>query len=112
MEPFYLDLAQGEENLIFSHFKEFGLSMHIGRNGGSTKTEAVIFAALGKKYKDYDTSNVPIPKGEITCTWQFKYLGPILSWDLNNCPDLENQALQACKALQAMMPNVCCIPTI
>eukprot|EP00957_Ditylum_brightwellii_P136541 10412638-Ditylum_brightwellii.AAC.1 len=46
--------------------------MHIGRNGGPSKTEAVIFAA----------------------------------------PDSENCSLQAHKALQAMMPNVFCNPTI
>uniref|UniRef100_A0A7S2I8R2 Endonuclease-reverse transcriptase n=2 Tax=Helicotheca tamesis TaxID=374047 RepID=A0A7S2I8R2_9STRA len=33
-------------------------------------------------------------------------MGSILSWDLNDRPDLENRALQAKKALQAMMPNV------
>eukprot|EP00957_Ditylum_brightwellii_P095294 7258268-Ditylum_brightwellii.AAC.1 len=38
------DLTCGA-NLIFSHFKPLDLSMHIGRNGGPSKTEAIIFAA-------------------------------------------------------------------
>eukprot|EP00957_Ditylum_brightwellii_P113839 8679177-Ditylum_brightwellii.AAC.1 len=79
--------------------------MHIGQNGGPSKTDTVIFAAPGKKYKDYDTKNVPVSNGYITFTQQFKYLCSILSWDLNDCPDLENHTLQAHKALQAMMPN-------
>eukprot|EP00957_Ditylum_brightwellii_P109892 8382675-Ditylum_brightwellii.AAC.1 len=79
--------------------------MHIGQNGGPSKTEAVISAAPGKKYEDYNTTNIPISNGYITFTRQFKYLHSILSWDLNDHPDLENCALQARKALQAMMSN-------
>eukprot|EP00957_Ditylum_brightwellii_P016302 1226068-Ditylum_brightwellii.AAC.1 len=37
------DLEQGA-NLIFPHFKRFGLLMHIGGNDKPPKTEAVIFA--------------------------------------------------------------------
>eukprot|EP00957_Ditylum_brightwellii_P097096 7394432-Ditylum_brightwellii.AAC.1 len=36
----------------------------------------------------------------------------MLSWDLDDHPDLENHALQACKSLQAMMLKVICNPTI
>ncbi len=30
-------------NLVFKHFARFGLEMHIGRNGGESKTECVFF---------------------------------------------------------------------
>ncbi len=30
-------------NLVFKHFAHFGLEMHIGRNGGESKTECVFF---------------------------------------------------------------------
>ncbi len=30
-------------NLVFHHFAKFGLKMHIGRNGGESKTECVFF---------------------------------------------------------------------
>eukprot|EP00957_Ditylum_brightwellii_P019589 1477644-Ditylum_brightwellii.AAC.1 len=49
---------------------------------------------------------VNVDKGYITYTTQFKYLGSILSWNLGNRPDLENRALQARKASQAMLPKV------
>eukprot|EP00957_Ditylum_brightwellii_P203391 15334405-Ditylum_brightwellii.AAC.1 len=80
--------------------------MHIRKDGGKSETEEVIFAAPGKTHKDYDTSPVPVANGYIIYTPKFKYLGSILLWDLNNCPDLENQVLQACKDLQTMMPRV------
>eukprot|EP00957_Ditylum_brightwellii_P103286 7872107-Ditylum_brightwellii.AAC.1 len=93
-------------NLIYSHFKRFDLTMHIGENDKPSKTEAVVFAAPGKSFTDYDTSRVPVAHGYITYTCTFKYLRFILSWDLNNCPDIENRVLQAQKALQAMMSKV------
>jgi hypothetical protein len=30
-------------NLVFKHFTRFGLEMHIGRNGGESKTECVFY---------------------------------------------------------------------
>ena len=33
--------------LIFDHFKIFGLEMHIGRGGKSSKTECVLFPPTG-----------------------------------------------------------------
>eukprot|EP00957_Ditylum_brightwellii_P124536 9491273-Ditylum_brightwellii.AAC.2 len=67
---------------------------------------------LGKHYNNYDTSPVTVANCYITYTKTFKYLGFVLSWDLDDCPDLKNRALQACKSLQAMIPKVFCNPTI
>eukprot|EP00957_Ditylum_brightwellii_P186928 14235147-Ditylum_brightwellii.AAC.1 len=69
--------------------------MHIGKEGSKSKTEAFIFAALGKTYKDYDTTPLIIDNVYITYTTQFKYLGSILYWNLDDRPDLKNRALQA-----------------
>ena len=80
--------------------------MHIGKDGSKSKTEAVIFAAPGKTYEEYDTTPVNVDEGYITYTTQFKYLGSIFSWNLDDRPDLENRALQARKAFQAMLPKV------
>eukprot|EP00957_Ditylum_brightwellii_P104245 7940625-Ditylum_brightwellii.AAC.1 len=74
--------------------------------------EAIVFAAPGKSFSDYDTSRVPAVHGYITYMRKFKYLGSILSWDLNDHPDIENQVFQACKAIQALMPEVFRNPTI
>eukprot|EP00957_Ditylum_brightwellii_P021684 1634941-Ditylum_brightwellii.AAC.1 len=86
--------------------------MHIGKDGSKSKTEAVIFVTPDKTYKDYDTMHVPVDNGYITYTTQFKYLGSILSWNLDNQSDPKNQALQAHKALQAMMLKVFQNPSI
>lgn len=86
------DLEKGA-NLIFSHFKQFGLTMHIGVNDKPLKTEAVVFAAPGKSFTDYDTSRVPVTHGYITYMQKSKYLGSILNWDLNDCPDIDNCVL-------------------
>eukprot|EP00957_Ditylum_brightwellii_P150933 11493308-Ditylum_brightwellii.AAC.1 len=67
--------------------------MHIGKDGSKLKTEAVIFASSGKTYKEYDTTPVNVDGSYILYTTQFK-------------PDLKNQALQARKAFQAMLPKV------
>eukprot|EP00957_Ditylum_brightwellii_P177620 13529172-Ditylum_brightwellii.AAC.1 len=80
--------------------------MHIGENDKASKTEAIVFAAPGKDFTDYDVTRVPVAHGYITYTQTFKYLGSILSWDLDDRPDIDNQILQAQKALQAMMPKV------
>eukprot|EP00957_Ditylum_brightwellii_P035540 2694434-Ditylum_brightwellii.AAC.1 len=92
-------------NLIYSHFKRFGLTMHIGENDKAFKTEAVVSAAPGKSFTDYDTSRVPVAHGYIMYTHTFNYIGSILSWDLNDCQDIENCVPLALKALQAMMPK-------
>eukprot|EP00957_Ditylum_brightwellii_P182566 13907160-Ditylum_brightwellii.AAC.1 len=105
------DLSAGA-NLIFSRFKRFGLTMHIGKDRSKSKTEAVIFAAPDKTYKEYDTILVNVDNRYIIHTTQFKYLGSILSWNLDDRPDLKNQALQTCKALQAMLPKVFQNPSI
>eukprot|EP00957_Ditylum_brightwellii_P154648 11769888-Ditylum_brightwellii.AAC.1 len=68
--------------------------------------EVVVFAAPGKSFSDYDTSSrVPDAHKYITYARKFKYLGSILSWDLNDRLDIENGIFQACKALQALMPK-------
>eukprot|EP00957_Ditylum_brightwellii_P108883 8306541-Ditylum_brightwellii.AAC.1 len=86
--------------------------MHIDVGGGKSKTEAVIFAAPGKNYDDYDTSQVTVANRYITYSRKFKYLGSMLSWDLDDCPDPKNRTLQAHKSFQAMMPKVFLNPTI
>eukprot|EP00957_Ditylum_brightwellii_P150859 11487148-Ditylum_brightwellii.AAC.1 len=86
--------------------------MHISVGGGKSKTEAIIFAAPGKHYNNYGTSPVNVANSYITYTKTFKFLGSMLSWDLDDRPDLENRALQARKSLQDMMPHVFHNPTI
>jgi exonuclease III len=67
-------------NYIHDHFRTFGLKMHIGRDGGKSKTECVYFPASLKAelYQQIDMEQkIPVKDGYVTLTRQFKYLG---SW--------------------------------
>eukprot|EP00957_Ditylum_brightwellii_P017797 1339827-Ditylum_brightwellii.AAC.1 len=64
--------------------------MHIGENDKASKAEAVVFAAPGKTFTDYDVTRVSVAHGYITYTRTFRYLGSILSWDLDDRPDIDN----------------------
>eukprot|EP00957_Ditylum_brightwellii_P209622 15362515-Ditylum_brightwellii.AAC.1 len=86
--------------------------MHIRENDKASKTEAVAFIVPGKDFTDYDASRIPVAHGYITYTRAFKYLGSILNWDLDDCPDIENCILQAWKVLQVMIPKVFWNPRI
>eukprot|EP00957_Ditylum_brightwellii_P134225 10233035-Ditylum_brightwellii.AAC.1 len=67
--------------------------MHIRENDKASKTKAAVFAVPQKDFTDYDASRVPVAHGYITYTCTFKYLGSILSWDLDNYPDIDNCVL-------------------
>eukprot|EP00957_Ditylum_brightwellii_P184432 14047797-Ditylum_brightwellii.AAC.1 len=97
---------EGGANLNYSHFKRFGLTIYTRENNQASKTEAVVFAAPGESFTDYDVSRVPVVHGYLINTCTFKHLGSILSWNPNDCLVIENYVLQAQKALQAMMPGV------
>eukprot|EP00957_Ditylum_brightwellii_P211163 15365833-Ditylum_brightwellii.AAC.1 len=93
----------------------FVLSLYDGHFCGSGEEDVVLWCIFvtmcvsrGKLQFGHVTyhSAVPVANGYITYTHKFKYLGSILSWNLNDQTDIENHALQACKTLQAMMSNV------
>ena len=50
-----LDLIRGSD-IIYRLLVRFGLMMHVGKNGGKSKTEAMLVPGLGRKYEDGDTS--------------------------------------------------------
>jgi hypothetical protein len=64
--------------IIFTVFKRFGLTCHVVRNGGKSKTEAMFFPPPGVKYEDADLSPIAVHDGEITFTKTFKLLLMIL----------------------------------
>ena len=102
------ELQRGAK-LIFSHFRRFGLKMHIGTDGSfsDSKTEAVVFPAPGQILSSFDTSPVYInDTGYVTYTDKFKYLGSYITHDLSDTFDVKNRVTQATKAMGAMMPNI------
>ncbi len=70
--------------MIFTVFKRFGITCHVGRNGGKSKTEAMFFPPPGMKYEDADLSLIAVDDGEITFTKTFKLLGSVLAYDLKD----------------------------
>jgi hypothetical protein len=82
-----LELQEGMQ-LIYTVFKRFGLTCHVGRNNSKSKTEAMFFPPPGVRYEDADTSplliNTGEDTGEIPFSPTFKLLGSTLA---NNLKD-------------------------
>ena len=95
------DLIEGTR-LIMNHFARFGLEMHIGRGEKKSKTECVLFPAFESEYEDKDTSIFEVNDGFVQFTKQFKYLGSIISFNLNDSIDIDARISQASKAMGAL----------
>ena len=87
---------------IFAHFKRFGLTMHVGRNGAASKTEAMFFPGAGHSYEDGDTSPMEVDGGTVTFTKSFVYLGSTLASSLTSNPDLEARLSKASQVFGAL----------
>jgi hypothetical protein len=88
--------------IIFTVFKRFGLTCHVGRNGGKSKTEAMFFPPPGVKYEDADLSPIAVHDGEITFTKTFKLLGSMLAYDLKDNEAIECRIKSAQGAFSAI----------
>ena len=84
-------------NVIFNHFKRFGLTMHVGTDGTlqDSKTKAIHFLTPCEPTRHISSS---LAHGYITYNSQFTYLGSIIRNDLNDTPYIENRIEQATKA--------------
>ena len=60
------------------------MKIHIGRNGGKSKTEALYVPHAGEAYDDADTSDLLVDGGSISFTKCFKYLGSSVNSSLND----------------------------
>ena len=85
------DLIKGT-NMLYEHFKMFGLSMHIGKDGKKSKTEAMYISPNIQEDEqnflnaDFETP-IPVKSGYVNFTKKFKYLGSFITHDLKD--DLE-----------------------
>ena len=80
------DMKKGAD-LIHDLFASLGLKMHIGQNGGSSKTEAMYFppSLQPDQYKVLDMQEkLEVKDGYVTVIRCFKYLG---SWISDNLKD-------------------------
>lgn len=95
------DLHQGME-LIFRSFKRFGLICHVGRGGAKSKTEAMYFPPPQQLYQDANTLPLEIDGGCVTFTQSFKYLGSVLTSDLDDSTEVEARIKSASAAFASM----------
>eukprot|EP00978_Attheya_sp_CCMP212_P012017 scaffold29800_cov23-Attheya_sp.AAC.1 len=93
------DLAEGTQ-LLFIHFARFGLKMHIGVGDKKSKTECVHFPAANQQ-QPANLENIQVEQGFVSFTNCFKYLGSIISSNLNDEIDIDARISQANKAMGA-----------
>ena len=74
--------------VIHAHMDRWGLTMHVGRNGKASKTEAMYFPAPGEDYDDADTSPLEVDGGQVPFTRRFTYLGSVVASSLSSEPDV------------------------
>jgi hypothetical protein len=100
-----MELQEGMQ-LIYTVFKRFGLTCHVGRNNAKSKTEAMYFPPPGVRYEDADTSPLLIDTGEdtgeISFTPTFKLLGSTLAKNLKDDTEVELRIKSAQGAFSAI----------
>ena len=100
-----MQLQEGMQ-LIYTVFKRFGLTCHVGRNNAKSKTEAMYFPPPGVRYEDADTSPLLIDTGEdtgkISFTPTFKLLGSTLAKNLKDDTEVELRIKSAQGAFSAI----------
>jgi hypothetical protein len=110
-KSFYVDdsafLYENKEDLevaaktILDHFKKFGLTMHVGDQKSKSKSEAMFFPTsikeTIKQRKEKTTpSNINLPNEKcIHFTEQFKYLGSLISLELNEDAEIASRINKA-----------------
>jgi exonuclease III len=93
-------------NCLFSHFRRFGLQMHIGRGQDASKTEAMYCPARGNSYDDADKSDFACDDGFISFTDSFKYLGAIIDHTLTSEHEITRRIAAANSAFGSLRPCI------
>ena len=107
------DIERGGK-LIQSHFKKFGLAVHVGnktKKNAKSKTEAMFFPGAGRK-EDATTidkeADIMIREQEFySYTKKFKYLGSICTPSLKDDEDIKRRISQACGAFAQAEKLLC-----
>eukprot|EP00978_Attheya_sp_CCMP212_P037242 scaffold174172_cov56-Attheya_sp.AAC.1 len=82
--------------------------MHIGREDKKSKTECMYFPAFSETYQDKNTENITVGDGFVSFTKTLKYLGSLITSELNDAVDVEARIAQANKAMGALRDNFKC----
>jgi hypothetical protein len=93
------DLVTGIK-AIYKHFARFGLQMHIGRGTKKSKSEGMYFAAdPNNPNSSKRTGPIIVEDGQVEFTDSFKYLGSVITKDLEDSKDID---IRITTAMQAM----------
>ncbi len=90
--------------LIYDTFKQFGLNMHIGKDGKPSKTEAMFFPATPHSpQQSTETEMIQLQDGTINYCDKFKYLGAIINPQLSDHQEITTRILKAQGQIAALM---------
>jgi hypothetical protein len=87
------DMQKGA-SILYHHMKRVGLRMHIGRDGGKSKTEALYFPPPGMEAPEADQSKIVVDQtdqGYVTFNRRFMYLGSIITDDLKDSAEIHTR---------------------
>jgi hypothetical protein len=87
------------------YFACFGLEIHVGRGGKISKTKCILFPAFESDYEIKDTSNIKVNDGFVQFTKQFRYLGSIILFNLNDSVDIDARISQAASKPMGALKN-------
>ena len=89
-------------NLIFRTFRRLGLTCHVGRSGSKSKTEAMYFPPPRSSYEDANTLPLEVDGGAVTFTQAFKYLGSLVTSNLDDSAEVDAR-IRAASAAFALL---------
>ena len=95
------ELQKGMD-LIFKTFRRLGLTCHVGRAGSKSKTEAMYFPPPRSSYEDANTLPLEVDGGLVTFTRAFKYLGSIISSNLDDSAEVDSRIKSASAAFASL----------
>ena len=83
------------------------MKIHIGLNGGKSKTEAMFVPHSRTKYEDADTSDLRVLHGTVGFSKTFRYLGSSVSWDLKDDGEVDIRIKSAGAAFGQLIEKSC-----
>ena len=89
-------------NLIFRTFRRLGLTCHVGRSGSKSKTEAMYFPPPRSSYEDANTLPLEVDGGVVTFTQAFKYLGSLVTSNLDDSAEVDARIRSASAAFASL----------
>ena len=101
------DLVVGS-NILFDRLKQFGMKMHVGKDGKKSKTEALFIPGKSNPDPPANSEDYRTGDGYVSFTKHFNYLGSYISNDLSDDRDVQNRISKASKNFRSLKKNLFC----